>query len=176
MRATTSSRSVALKMSKVPISVRPDERSVPRYVLDHAAKYPLLEFLRGHRSSMPSRLRGHSRALAQPTLCTPDGPAIAMLRPWDHGKRRSTRGGEAQAALLAIIERDGDAVIGAVRDDEMAIEVDFPGGEATVRQFVADHPDATLTHGSFPGRENDGTRAVTLTLPDSDGVVRSHPH
>jgi hypothetical protein len=41
---------------------------------------------------------------------------------------------EALASLLAIIERDGDAVIGAVRDDEMEIKVDFPGGGRRVRR------------------------------------------
>jgi len=83
---------------------------------------------------------------------------------------------ETLASLLAIIERDGNAVIGAVRDDEIEIKVDFPGSEEAAGEFVADHPDATLMHGSSPGRDNDGNRAVTLTLPDLDGVVRSHPH
>ena len=82
----------------------------------------------------------------------------------------------ARASLLAIAERDGEAVIGAARDDEMEIEVDFPSNRKEVDEFVADHPNATLIYGAFPGRDDDGHHAVTLTLPDSDGVVRSHPH
>jgi hypothetical protein len=30
--------------------------------------------------------------------------------------------------------------------------------------------------GAFPGRDDDGERALTLPLPDADGVVRPHPH
>jgi hypothetical protein len=30
--------------------------------------------------------------------------------------------------------------------------------------------------GPFPASDNDGIRAVTVALPDADGVVRSHPH
>jgi hypothetical protein len=31
-------------------------------------------------------------------------------------------------------------------------------------------------YGATPDRENDGTHAVTVTLPDADGIVRPHPH
>jgi len=30
--------------------------------------------------------------------------------------------------------------------------------------------------GAFPAADDDGTNAVTITLPDEDGIVRSHPH
>jgi hypothetical protein len=29
---------------------------------------------------------------------------------------------------------------------------------------------------AYPGRDNDGESAITLDLPDADGVVRRHPH
>jgi hypothetical protein len=28
----------------------------------------------------------------------------------------------------------------------------------------------------YPGRDNDGVNAVTLTLPDLDGTTRTHPY
>jgi hypothetical protein len=33
-----------------------------------------------------------------------------------------------------------------------------------------------LYFGPFPARDNDGQSAITLVLPDKDGVVRQHPH
>ena len=84
--------------------------------------------------------------------------------------------GGARASVLAIAKRDGEAVIGATRSGEIGIEVDFPSSEAEVDEFVTDHPDSTLMFGAFPGRDDDGERAITLTLPDADGVVRPHPH
>jgi hypothetical protein len=82
----------------------------------------------------------------------------------------------ARASVLAIAVRDGSAVIGATRSDEIEIEVDFPSNEGEVDQFVTDHPSSTLMFGAFPDRDDDGELAVTLMLPDADGVVRPHPH
>ena len=31
-------------------------------------------------------------------------------------------------------------------------------------------------YGEFPGRDNDGVNAVTMTVPDTDGVIRNYPH
>jgi hypothetical protein len=83
---------------------------------------------------------------------------------------------EARASVLAIAERDGSAVIGATGSDEIEIEVDFPSSEREVDEFVTNHPNSTLMFGAFPGRDDDGERALTFTLPDADGVVRPHPH
>jgi hypothetical protein len=82
---------------------------------------------------------------------------------------------EARASLLTIAKRDGSVVIGATRSDDIEIEVDFPSSEGEVDEFITEHPNSTLMFGAFPGRDDDGERAVTLTLPDADGVVRPHP-
>ena len=82
----------------------------------------------------------------------------------------------ARASLVAIAERDTSAVIGATRSDDIGVEVDFPSSVAEIDEFVNDHPNAIFMFGAFPGRDDDGEQAITLTLPDADGVVRPHPH
>jgi len=83
---------------------------------------------------------------------------------------------EARAFLLTIVERDGEAVIGAVRDNEMEIEVDFPSSDEEIGEFVVDHPDATLMHGSLPPPRQRRQPSRHPHAADPDGVVRSHPH
>jgi hypothetical protein len=66
-------------------------------------------------------------------------------------------------------------VIGAVRPSEIEVEVDFPSSADEVREFLGGGSDRTLLVGAFPSAEND-VDAVTVDLPDADGIVRSHPH
>jgi hypothetical protein len=37
-------------------------------------------------------------------------------------------------------------------------------------------PSTLFFFGQFPARDNDGDSAITVILPDTDGVVRDHPH
>jgi hypothetical protein len=67
-------------------------------------------------------------------------------------------------------------VLGALRPPDIEVETDFPGSIKEADEFARDHPDATIIVGAFPAAENDGLDAVTIDLPDADGVVRPHPH
>jgi hypothetical protein len=59
----------------------------------------------------------------------------------------------------------------------MDIHVDFVSGKNDLSQLISEVSAGTLVfHGEFPARDNDGANAITLTLPDADGVVRAHPH
>jgi hypothetical protein len=79
--------------------------------------------------------------------------------------------------LLAIAAQDGDAVIGRLGDDQFEINVEFVSGPAELEEYASELPSgAEVIYGRFPGRDNDGLRAVTIDLPDRDGVVRPHPH
>jgi hypothetical protein len=84
--------------------------------------------------------------------------------------------GEARAAILEIAVRDTSAVVGAVDDSDIELTVDFPSSATELDEFVTEHEPATFAFGAFPASENDGSNAVTLTLPDADGVMRPHPH
>lgn len=80
-------------------------------------------------------------------------------------------------ALLEHIARDGDAVIGRLTDDGLTIDVETGLGEEAIEEFAQEHVDADeLFFGPYPGRDNDGVRAITLVLPDGDGIVRRHPY
>lgn len=50
-------------------------------------------------------------------------------------------------------------------------------GAQDMSEFMEKVPgNAEVIYGPFPEPDNDGARAITLTIPDRDGVVRSHPH
>jgi hypothetical protein len=70
-----------------------------------------------------------------------------------------------------------DIVIGVLDGDGIRIHAQIVVGQEDLDEFVSElAPDSEVFFGKFPGRDNDGTRAITLTLPDRDGVIRPHPH
>jgi hypothetical protein len=82
-----------------------------------------------------------------------------------------------EAPAGAIAAQDGDAVIGRLGDDQLEINVEFVASPAELEEYASELPSgAEVIYGRFPGRDNDGLRAVTIDLPDRDGVVRPHPH
>ena len=83
---------------------------------------------------------------------------------------------EARAAILEIAERDTSAVVGALDERDIQLTVDFPSSGSELDEFVTEHEGATFVFGRFPSSDDDGSSAVTLTLPDADGVARPHPH
>ncbi len=79
--------------------------------------------------------------------------------------------------LLRIIERTGDVVVGLLDVDGVSINVEFAAGPTDLAEWTDTLGfGSTVFVGAFPARDDDGGRAVTLTLPDADGVVRAHPH
>jgi hypothetical protein len=79
--------------------------------------------------------------------------------------------------MLRIIAATGDLVVGQLAPDGLHIEVDYPATPNDLDEYT--QTLGTHSHvyvGAFPGRDNDTTNAVTLTLPDLDGVTRAHPH
>jgi len=84
---------------------------------------------------------------------------------------------EAVIEILDLITHAGDAVVGRLAPDEFEIIVEFVAGLSELSEIlVALEPGEHVFFGAFPGRDNDGDRAITVTLPDSDDVVREHPH
>jgi len=79
--------------------------------------------------------------------------------------------------ILDIAKKDGDAVVGLLSADGITISVEFISSREELEQFVQEMaPAATVYYGPFPARNNDGKNAITVDLPDSDGILRSHPH
>ena len=83
---------------------------------------------------------------------------------------------QARQSVIDIIEREGEAVVGAVPAAEIEAEVDFPSSPAEADEFARDHFQATIVVGAFPAADDDRMNAVTVVLPNADGVVRPHPH
>jgi hypothetical protein len=79
--------------------------------------------------------------------------------------------------IVRIAGRDLQAVVGKVSADGMTLEVDFVSNQSELEDFTRAFPPGTrFFFGAYPGRDNDGIRAVTIDLPDADGVVRRQPH
>ena len=91
----------------------------------------------------------------------------------------AARGYDSKVAneILGIARRDRDAVVGELSADGMTLQVDFIANQSELEDFTrALAPGTRIFYGAFPGRDNDGVNAVTIDLPDTDGVVRQHPH
>jgi hypothetical protein len=85
--------------------------------------------------------------------------------------------GTIATEILAIAERDGDAVVGRLAADGISVEVEYVASETELNEFVMTlRSGEEVLVGAFPARDNDGERAITVDLPDRDGIVRAHPH
>lgn len=84
---------------------------------------------------------------------------------------------EVAEQVLALAARDGAAVLGTLAHDAMEVLVEYIAGPQELDEYTAGLSQGTsVVFGAVPGRDNDGLHAVTLDLPDLDGVVRPHPH
>lgn len=90
------------------------------------------------------------------------------LRPWDD---------DTEMLVLDLITATGDAVVGSWDPDDVEIGADFVAGANELGDFADGLVPLTAVFvGAFPTRDNDGADAVTIMLPDRDGVTRPHPH
>jgi hypothetical protein len=79
--------------------------------------------------------------------------------------------------ILRFAAEEGDAVVGRLGADGIEIEVQYVAGPNDLEDIAESLvPGEQVFFGRYPARDNDTVRAVTLDLPDSDGVVRPHPH
>jgi hypothetical protein len=79
--------------------------------------------------------------------------------------------------VIQFAADDGDAVLGRLRPEGLEILVDFVTNRPDLADLAKEFgPEEHVFYGRVPGRDNDSVNAVTLDLPDRDGVVRAHPH
>jgi len=91
--------------------------------------------------------------------------------------RHSSCSPEIINSLERAIAESGEVVVGILASDGIHIDATDVVSLDDLRDFMSDiGPSAELFYGAFPSRDNDGSQAVTVTLPDNDGVLRSHPH
>jgi hypothetical protein len=90
---------------------------------------------------------------------------------------RSRYGDPVRAAILRIAAAEHDCVVGVLGAEPGRLEVEFIESAGELDEFEQTLGDCSEVYfGSFPGRDNDGVKAVTFTVPDEDGQVRAHPH
>lgn len=79
--------------------------------------------------------------------------------------------------LLDLFAGTGDAVVGTLGSDGLEISVQIVAGMSELGEFIEELAHgAEVFIGAFPAADDDDHDAVTLTLPDRDGLTRSHPH
>ena len=82
-----------------------------------------------------------------------------------------------KSALEQIVADTGELLIGKLKPDGLSIDVEVISGPIELNEYLAAiGAGSQLFYGVFPARDNDGFSAVTVTLPDHDGIVRPHPH
>lgn len=79
--------------------------------------------------------------------------------------------------ILDLVAGTGDAVVGTLDADGLEITVRIVAGMSELSEFAEELAHkAEVFIGAYPAADDDDHDAVTLTLPDRDGVTRSHPH
>lgn len=118
--------------------------------------------------------RGQSELSTVEELLSPGGVVSFYF---DERIRYSRYSRELEEKLEEAIENDGEVVVGLLGKDGTCIDATVVVSREDVSDFIsAIDPASELFYGTFPGRDNDGKQAVTVTLPDNDGIVRPHPH
>jgi hypothetical protein len=84
---------------------------------------------------------------------------------------------DVKRTILRIARRDRQAVVAKRSSDEIALKVDFIANESELDDFREDMGRGErILYGAYPAKDNDGALALTIDLPDRDGIVRLHPH
>lgn len=86
-------------------------------------------------------------------------------------------GPDLRESLLSILHRTGAVLVGLEEVDGIHIAMHIPVGDEELDETLSTLGEDSIVYvGPYPGRDDDGRRAITLLIPDSDGVVRQHPH
>src|SRR5882724_3191146 len=84
---------------------------------------------------------------------------------------------EMKLSVERIIAETGEVIIGVLGEDHLHINVEVITGSDELNEFVSNISSTSrVFYGVFPARDNDGVHAVTVTLPDVEGIIRPHPH
>jgi hypothetical protein len=104
-------------------------------------------------------------------------PGSAVSFYFDRRICRASYSKETAHILRDTVSDTGEILIGVPRSNNPAIDVEIISGPNELTEFLSTLSlGAPIFYGVFPARDNDGVNAVTVILPDIDGVVRPHPH
>ena len=84
---------------------------------------------------------------------------------------------DVKLGVERIVAETGEGIVGILSEDGLHIAAEIVNDAHEIEEALSTATCASrVFYGSFPARDNDGIRAVTVVLPDVDGVVRPHPH
>ncbi len=76
-----------------------------------------------------------------------------------------------------VLKSENEVMVGALASDMLKIDAMLVSDVTELDEFLRDHAASPRFFcGLFPARDNDGNAAITVVMPDADGVVRRHPH
>jgi hypothetical protein len=147
--------------------------AVPRLLRDHTA-VALERLARGGGATRWFFIGGPEQLLVLADRLSP-GSSLSFY--FDDRIAFSPFGSEVAEEILRIAAEEGDAVVGRLSPGELEIAMEFVSGPSDLDDVSRSlGADERVFYGRFPARDSDSVHAVTLDLPDADGVVRRHPH
>lgn len=150
-----------------------DESSVRKLVEDHSAVV-LERIARGGGTTRWYYCR-HPADIA--VLARSFSPGSVVSFYFDDRISVEQAGESTLSKLLDTVRTTGECIAGVIRTNSIEVLVEIISGPTELIEFFRSLPTgAHLLHGEFPERANDGVRAVTIALPDADGVLRPNPH
>jgi hypothetical protein len=84
---------------------------------------------------------------------------------------------EVRDGILRIVKEDREAVVGQLDVDGLTLDTEYIANAVELDEYVENFGSASrVFYCRYPGWESNGLDAVTVVLPDADGVLRKHPH
>jgi hypothetical protein len=84
---------------------------------------------------------------------------------------------QIEAAMSELLVRYGEVLVGVISENEIEIAAEVITGQGELLELTSMFDlGARVFYGVFPARDNDGVNAISVVLPDRDGIVRPHPH
>lgn len=103
-------------------------------------------------------------------------PGSELRVRFDSLVRKLPPNADSLAFIRRVVAAGGETVVGYLCEDGFGIAMESVLGDSELSRLWAEMPrSADLFCGTFPPPET-SDMAVTLVLPDADGVVRRHPH
>jgi hypothetical protein len=83
---------------------------------------------------------------------------------------------DAEAEILRVITDTEEAVVGVATPGQVVLDAHVLTDSLELSEVHVELVGHDIYLGPYPDPANDGVDAITLVLPDADGVVRSHPY
>lgn len=96
---------------------------------------------------------------------------------FDRRIRHSSWSSELKKELEDAIGKNSEIIVGTLENNEKCIDVTIVVSRNDLDDLLSTFSSVIeVFYGPFPSADNDGYQAVTVILPDNDGIVRYHPH